>query len=102
LARQKPDASALSFFVLAVALGAVLGGFAVELFAEKRAFAVGLILAGLLIGAQERKKLARRKLPPHVAAVVATLLVGVALSWPDPAGENADAIGQLRGPLDGN
>jgi len=102
LARQKPDASALSFFVLAVALGAVLGGFAVELFAEKRAFAVGLILAGLLIGAQEeRKKLARRKLRPHVVAVVATLLVGVALSWPDPAGENAD-FSQLRGPLDGN
>jgi hypothetical protein len=102
LARQKPDASALSFFVLAVALGAVLGGFAVELFAEKRAFSVGLILAGLLIGAQEeRKKLARRKLP-HVAAVVATLLVGVALSWPDPAGDTADAFSQLRGPLDGN
>jgi hypothetical protein len=103
LARQKPDASALSFFVLAVTLGVVFGGFAVELFAEKIAFAVGLILAGLLVGAQEEHKtLARRKLRPHVMAVVATLLVGVALSWPDPAGENADAIGQLRGPLDGN
>ena len=103
LARQKPDASALSFFVLAVALGAVFGGFAAELSAEKIAFAVGLVLAGLLVGAQEEHKtLTRRKLRPHVLAVVATLLIGGALSWPDPAGENADAIGQLRGPLDGN
>jgi hypothetical protein len=103
LARQKPDVSSLSFFVLAVALGAVLGGFALELFAQKIAFAVGLILAGLLIGAQEERNTSeRRKLHPHVAAAVATLLVGVALSWSEPAGDNADAFSQLRGPLDGN
>lgn len=101
LARQKPDASASGFFVLAVALGAVLGGFALELFAEKLSFAVGLILAGLLIGAQE-ERLERRKLHPHVMAAVATLLIGVALSWSEPAGDTADAFSQLRGPLDGN
>jgi hypothetical protein len=102
LARQKPDASALSFFVLAVTLGAVLGGFALELFAERVAFAVGLILAGLLIGAQEEQTWKRRKLRPHVVAAVATLLVGVALSWSEPAGDTADAFSQLRGPLNGN
>lgn len=103
LARQKPDVSSLSFFVLAVALGAALGGFALELFAQKIAFAVGLILAGLLIGAQaERNTSERRKLHPHVAAAVATLLVGVALSWSEPAGDSAEAFSQLRGPLYGN
>lgn len=103
LARQKPDVSALSFFVLAVALGAVLGGFALELFAQKIAFAIGLILAGLLIGAQEERDTPeRRRLHPHVAAAAAALLVGVALSWSEPAGDSAEAFSQLRGPLDGN
>ena len=103
LARQKPDVSALSFFVLAVALGAVLGGFALELFAQRIAFAIGLILAGLLIGAQEERNTSvRRRLHPHVAAAAAALLVGVALSWSEPAGDSAEAFSQLRGPLDGN
>jgi MFS family permease len=103
LARQKPDVSSLSFFVLAVALGAVLGGFALELFAQRIAFAIGLILAGLLIGAQEERNTSvRRRLHPHVAAAAAALLVGVALSWSEPAGDSAEAFSQLRGPLDGN
>jgi hypothetical protein len=102
LARQKPDPSQLSFYVLAIALGAALGGFALAFFAGRIAFAVGLILAGLLIGAQKERSLERWKLRPHVLAAVATILVGVALSWSEPAGDTAEAFSQLRGPLDGN
>ena len=80
-----------------------LAGLLLSFFPKSVAFAVGLILAGLLIGAQEESEtLARRKLRPHVLAAVATLLIGVALSWSEPAGDNPDAFGQLRGPLDGN
>jgi hypothetical protein len=96
LARRKPDASRLTFFALAVALGAALGGLAQGLFAPSAGFAAGLILAGLSMGADEEKNALR----PSVLAALAALTLCVALFSPPPASDNAQTALQLRGLLD--
>jgi hypothetical protein len=96
LARQKPDASRLPFFTLAVALGAALGGLAQGLFAPGAGFAAGLILAGLSMGGDEEK----RTLRPQVLAALAALTLGVALSTAQPPTDKAEVMLQLRGLLD--
>jgi hypothetical protein len=97
LARQKPDASRLDFFALAVALGAALGGLAQGLFAPGAGFAAGLILAGLSMGAHQEKRTWR----PQVLAGLAALTLGVALSAvPPTASDKTEAVLQLRGLLD--
>jgi hypothetical protein len=95
LARQKPDASRLTFFALAVALGAALGGLTQALFSPGAGFAAGLILAGLSMGAAEE----RRMLRPQVVAALTALTLGVALTGAPHAHDETETV-QLRGLLD--